>query len=66
MSDFDINKGLLKRSFTIRNDVDPTELLILKIDYLERMRIEFIQAFNDLFESGYRRLEKQLKIKFAA
>jgi len=33
---------------------------------LDRMRIEFIEAFDDLFFSGFKRLNRSLKVKIAA
>ena len=33
---------------------------------LDRMRIEFIEAFDDLFFSGFKRLNRSLKVKLAA
>lgn len=51
MSFLDIasNKGLLKRTFSIKTGHEPAELLTLSIELLDRMRMEYIEAFNELF-----------------
>ena len=58
-------KGYLKRQFTVKSQ-QMSELLTLNIDMLDRMRIEFIEAFDDLFFSGFKRLNRSLKVKMAA
>jgi len=41
----------------------PTELLLLSVSDLNRMRLEFIEAYNQLMESACQRLEFSLLIK---
>ena len=56
---------MLKREFTIKSQVE-SELLTLDLEFLDKMRVEFSEEFEFLFESGFKRLNRSLKIKLAA
>jgi hypothetical protein len=50
------------RRFTVYS-LDNCEMLILTIDELEKMRLEFPDIYSDLFKGAYERLQRELIIK---
>ena len=60
------NKNL-RRSFTVRADEhEPTELLMLSIDDLYHMRLEFEDSYEDMFKESFQSLHKAMSIKLLA
>jgi CRP-like cAMP-binding protein len=55
----------LTRKFTVQALLD-CELLMLLIEDIEKMKIEFPDVFDELFMNSYRRLRKELEIKIQA
>jgi hypothetical protein len=66
--DFDnwINyKDNIKRQFTIMA-LQNVELLSFSITDLNKMKMEFFEAYNSIFSNQYKRLDRTLKIKLKA
>lgn len=55
----------LTRKFTVQALID-CELLMLLIEDIDKMKIEFPDVFDELFMNSYRRLKKELEIKIKA
>jgi hypothetical protein len=56
-------KKSVRRLFTIQA-VENCEMFTLKIEDLEKMRIEFPECFLDLFKDANERLQKELILKY--
>ena len=57
----------LKHSFTVRScDNEPTEMLSMTKQDMLRMKIEFIECYDDLFTEGFKSLQKTMTIKLYA
>jgi|LauGreDrversion4_2_1035121.scaffolds.fasta_scaffold308683_1 hypothetical protein len=69
MENFDLSKGKrqkrknIVRRFTVIG-MENCELLILNMDEVEKMRLEFPDVFADMFEGANQRLQKELLLKF--
>ena len=68
MAKFDLSKTKrLRRKNMVRRftvyALDNCEMLILTIDEMEKMRLEFPDIYADLFKGAYERLHKELIIK---
>ena len=50
------------RRFTVQA-LDNCEMLILTIDECEKMRLEFPDLYDDLFQGAYERLQRELILK---
>ncbi len=50
------------RRFTLQA-LDSCEMLILTIDEMEKMRLEFPDMYDELFQGAYERLQKELILK---
>jgi CRP-like cAMP-binding protein len=55
----------MTRKFTVQALID-CELLMLLIEDIDKMKIEFPDVFDELFMNSYRRLKKELEIKIKA
>ena len=55
----------LTRRFTVQALIN-CELLLLMIEDIDKMKIEFPEKFEHLFMNSYRRLKKELEIKIEA
>ncbi len=55
-------KYIITRKFTVQSLIN-SELVILKIEELDKMKIEFPEIFDELFTNSYRRLNRELKLK---
>lgn len=68
MAKFDLSKTKrlrrknMVRRFTVQA-LDNCEMLILTIDELEKMRLEFPDIYADLFKGAYERLQRELILK---
>ena len=58
-------KQALTRKFTVQALID-CEVLILLIEDMDKMKIEFPDIFEEFFMNSYRRLKKELEIKIKA
>ena len=58
-------KDKMKRQFTVMA-FQQCELLSFSINDLNRMKAEFLDAYEDLFNDAYQRLFRALKIKLSA
>ena len=65
MDDWIKHKDIMKRQFTIMANSN-VELLSFSIEDLNRMKMEFLEAYDALFSSSYRRLDRALKMKLKA
>ena len=54
---------VITRKFTVQS-LTSSELVTLKIDELDKLKIEFPEIFDDLFTNSYRRLNRELKLKY--
>lgn len=50
------------RRFTLQA-LDSCEMLILTIDEMEKMRLEFPDMYDELFKGAFERLQKELILK---
>ena len=69
MVSFELSKAKrLKRNNIVRRftvlGMENSELLILTMDELEKMRLEFPEQYIDLFDGANNRLQKELLLKF--
>ena len=55
-------RALIKRQFTYMADRD-TEVLILSVEHLNQMQMEFTNFYDSLFEKSNKRLKKAWKYK---
>jgi CRP-like cAMP-binding protein len=62
---FHRKKKTLIRKFTVQALID-CELLILLMEDLDKMKIEFPDVFEEFFMNSYRRLRKELELKIQA
>ena len=53
------------RRFTVQAIIN-CELLILTLDDIDKMKLEFPEVFDDLFNNSLKRLERILKLKIDA
>ena len=58
-------KESLKRQFTVMSSTQ-CELLMLNLTDLNRMRMEFVEAYESLYDCAYARLDRALNIKVKA
>lgn len=58
-------KQTLTRKFTVQALLD-CELLILLMEDMDKMKIEFPEIFEEFFMNSYRRLRKELELKIQA
>ncbi|CDW71411.1 UNKNOWN [Stylonychia lemnae] len=58
------NKDIFRR-FSVQAIIN-CELLILTLDDIDKMKLEFPEVFDDLFNNSLKRLEKVLKLKIDA
>lgn len=69
MVSFELSKAKrLKRKNIVRRftvlGMENSELLILTMDELEKMRLEFPEHYVDLFDGANNKLQKELLLKF--
>ena len=57
MDDWIKHKDVMKRQFTVMAK-SQLELLSFSIADLNRMKMEFLEAYNDLFTNSYKRLDR--------
>ena len=59
------NNKDFKRRFTVQALLN-CELLVLLIDDIDTMKIDFPDVFDELFTNSFRRLKKELQLKIEA
>ncbi len=58
-------KDILRRQFSVMSQTN-CDLLLLSIHDLNKMRWEFLEAYEALFQNAYNRLNRALKVKLHA
>lgn len=65
--DWMCNKDQIKRHFTVMaGKKKHCEVLTLSLDDLEKISVEFFEAYREIFDKVHKRLQRSLKIKMAA
>ena len=62
--DWMCHKGKLLRQFTVLGEDDRQTYLVLSILDINRMQLEFLEVYTQLFDQGFKILDRALVRKF--